>query len=288
MTRQEQTQYPVLVICGRDRKRRKLLQVLDPDENYPSKALLPFLGKRVIDWQLEALIKSPYVEGLYIIGLTEEQAPFAFPVDYVPTETTADFPDKLADGLAYLNAQGKNPGLVIISTSDAPAMRLESINNFFEQLKPYQDYDFVLSVVPEAITNDVFPDARRVVARLRDHRVFPGELYALSPKGIRLGQSVIHDFNQLRRAIDRQGETISLGPVLRYLAQKPQTWWAIIKYIFRQATLEDVERAFSRAFHCKAKAIIIPDPGFGMDMDLPEDYEKLKAYVKKSKLHQQA
>jgi NDP-sugar pyrophosphorylase family protein len=288
MAKQEQTQYPVLVICGSDPKRRKLLQVLDPEENYPSKALLPFLGKRVIDWQLEALKQSPYVEGLYIVGLSEEEAPFDYPVDYVPTETTADFPDKLADGLAYLNAQGKSPKLVIVSTADTPAMRLESVNKFFEQLKLHQDYDFVLSVVPEAVTKEVFPDAHRVVARLRDHQVFPGELYALSPKGIRLGQNVIRDFNQLRRAIDRQGETISLGPVLRYLAQKPQTWWVILKYIFKQATLEDVERAFSRAFNCKAKAIVIPDPGFGMDMDLPEDYEKLKAYVKMTKFHQQA
>ncbi len=288
MTKQEQAQYPVLVVCGRDRKRRKLLQVLDPEENYSSKALLPFLGKRVIDWQLEELNKSPYVEGLYIVGLTEEEAPFDYPVEYVPTETTADFSDKLADGLAYLNTQGKNPNLVIISTSDAPAIRLESINSFFKQLKSYQDHDFVLSVVPEAVTKDVFPDARRVVARLRDHQVFPGELYALNPAGIRKGEKVIRDFNKLRRTIDRLGETISLGPVIRYLARKPQTWWAIIKYIFKQATLENVERAFSKAFNCKAKAIIISDPGFGMDMDLPQDYEKLKAYVKETKIEGEA
>ena len=85
--------YPVFVMCGSDPSRRKLLQVLDPEEKYKSKALLPFLGRRVIDWQLEALRHSPFVENLYLIGLTKEDAPFDFPVHYVPSSTTADVPD---------------------------------------------------------------------------------------------------------------------------------------------------------------------------------------------------
>jgi hypothetical protein len=44
-----------------------------------------------------------------------------------------------------------------------------------------------------------------------------------------------------------------------------------------------VEEAFSAAFNCKAKGIIIADAGFGMDMDLPEDFEKLERLVKQTK-----
>jgi len=63
--------YPVLVLCGSDPERRELLKVLDPEEKYPSKVLLPFLGKRVIDWQLEALQASSYVGEIYLLGLTQ-------------------------------------------------------------------------------------------------------------------------------------------------------------------------------------------------------------------------
>lgn len=43
--------------------------------------MLPFIGKRLIDWQLEELRQSPYVEALYLIGLAEEDAVFV-PEDY--------------------------------------------------------------------------------------------------------------------------------------------------------------------------------------------------------------
>jgi NDP-sugar pyrophosphorylase family protein len=283
MIQQTNPKYPVFVMCGSDPKRRRLLQVLDPDEKYKSKAMLPFLGKRVIDWQLEELKESPYVEDLYLIGLTEEDVRFDYPVKYVPSETTADFPDKLMDGLNYLKSLGESPEMVVISTSDTPAMRLESINEFFEKLSNFKGYDFVLSLVPEKTIVDLYPQSGRVVARFLDHQVFPGELYALSTRAIFIGQEIIHEFNKLRREIDRQRRKISLGPVLRYIARKPQTWLTILKYLLKCATLEDVERAFSAAFDCKAKGIIIPDAGFGMDMDLPEDYERLKMLVKKTK-----
>ena len=60
--------YPVFVMCGRDATRRKMMVELDPEGKYKSKALLPFLGRRLIDWQLEALAQSPYVENIYLLG----------------------------------------------------------------------------------------------------------------------------------------------------------------------------------------------------------------------------
>ncbi len=274
--------YPVFVMCGRDAKRRRLLEVIDPEGHYKSKALLPFMGKRLIDWQLEALAQSPYVAGLYLIGLTEADATFDMPVSYVPSETTADFPDKLVAGLAYLNAVGQAPEMVVISSSDAPAIRVESINAFFEQLAAYAGHDFVLSLVPEQAVTELFPRSGRVVARFRDCQVFPGELYALSPRAIRIGQAVIHDLNRLRRKINRECQRISLGPMIRYIGRRPPTWLFIAKYLLRRATLRDAEKAFTAAFDCRTKGVIIRDAGFGMDIDLPEDYERLQVLVERN------
>jgi hypothetical protein len=279
MTAQSQPQYPVFVMCGRDAQRRRLLQVIDPEEHYKSKALLPFLGKQLIHWQLAALQASPFIEELYLVGLSETDIQFDFPVHYIPVETTAEFADKLIAGVDYLANLGKHPSLVVISSSDSPGIRTAEINLFFEQLDAHNGYEFFLSLVPDHIIEAAFPGSGRVVMRFRDHQLVPGELYALSPRAIRIGKQVIAGISQRRRQINRQVEKINPTPVIRLLAQKPYMWGAILKYLLGWEAMADAERAFSKSFACKTKGIIIPHAGFGMDMDLPEDYDRLQAYV---------
>jgi len=284
MTDQTHQKYPVFVMCGRDFHRRRLMKTIDPQGQYKSKALLPFLGKRLIDWQLEELKKSPYVEGLYLIGLFEDDAKFDYPVHYVPGETVSDFGDKLSWGLDYLDKLGKTTEIVIVSSCDAPGIRVQEINDFFIGLQEDPGKDAYISLVPEEVAEVVFPKSGRVVARFRDCDVFPGELFALSPKAIRIQKKVIGELGLQRRKINRSKNKIDLGPMLSYLAHRPGTWPLIIKYIRGKASLADGERVLSRVFDCDIKGVIIPEAGFGMDMDLPEDFARLEDYVKRIKL----
>lgn len=278
-------QYPVLVLCGSDRKRRKLLNELDPERKYKSKALLPFLGKRVIDWQLEAFQASPYVKDIYLLGLTEEDIQFETPVHYVPVPATSRIDEKLVAGFNYLSDHDEDTTTIIVTTSDTPGLETKSINLFFEALENLDGvYDGIVTAVPEQAALKEFSTRNRVVARFRDHQVFPGELFAFSERAIIGAQKEIQDVSQIRRLFNRQKKNISLGPILRYIARKPQLWVMIIKYLLRTLTLEEAETALSKAFQFRLKAVIIPDPGFGMDMDLPEDYQSLETYVRRTKL----
>ena len=279
MSENPHPRYPVFVMCGRDDKRRRLMEEIDPEGKYKVKALLPFLGTRLIDWQLEELRQSPYVEGLYLIGLSEQDIALDFPVHYVPMETISDFADKLLAGKAYLESLGKDPEMIVISTSDAPGVRLKEINAFFEQLIANRDCEFVISLVPNELVEALFPRSGRVVVHFRDGHLFPGELYALSPRAIDIGHEVISELSRRRRMIDRTRQKISMGPILRFVAQRPQMWSVLIKYGLGLATLADTERGFSTAFGCKTKGVVIHDAGFGMDMDLPEDYARLEKYM---------
>jgi CTP:molybdopterin cytidylyltransferase MocA len=286
MTEQPFPKYPVFIMCGEDAKRRKLMLEIDPEEKYKAKGLLPFLGKRLIDWPVDELRKSPYVDEIYFLGLSQEDLPFDFPVHYVPVETTSNVAEKMAAGLAYLQQQGKDPEMIVIATSDAPGIRQKEIDEFFESLNQRNGSEFVISLVPEAVAEEVFPKSGRVIARFRDCPVFPGELYALSPRAITIGQEAIDEFSNRRRQINRAKRKISLGPMIQYIAKRPQTWGFIIKYALKVAKLCDAEKAFSAAFDCKTKGVIISEAGFGMDMDLPEDYDRLEEYVKRTKLGQ--
>jgi len=276
------SKYPVFVLCGRDEKKRKLIRELDPDEIYKVKSLLPFLGKRVIDWQLNALIESPYVDELYLLGITEEMAKFDFPVHYVPVPTVSSVAAKLLAGLEYLRSIGKDDRLVVVSSSDTPGITTESINKFFEELEHYKDYDYVQAVVEDGFTKEVFPDHQRVVGKFKDFQVYPGELYAMSEYGITQCNDIIEEIGGGRRRIKKKARTkksSALLPILKLFLKTPSTWLLIISFILGNLKLKGGEKIVSRISKGKVKAVIINDVGFGMDIDLVEDYEKIKKFV---------
>ncbi|MCB2209545.1 nucleotidyltransferase family protein [bacterium] len=277
-------QYPVFVMCGRDVTRRKLMEAVDPENQYKSKALLPFLGKRLIEWQLDELRQSPYVQDIYLLGLTEKDITLDYPVHFVPVESTADVSVKFGAGVDYLSQLGPLPNLVAISSCDAPGIRIDEINQFFKAVSDSDGAEFVMSLVPVALVEAAFPGSGRVTAHFRDGDVFPGEIYALSPRLIRLQQEAIREMNQRRRKINRTRRKVGMGPIVRYLARRPQTWSLLLRYGLGMATLADAERAVGAALGGRVRGVVIPEVGFGMDMDLPEDYQRLEDYVRRTKL----
>lgn len=274
--------YPVFLMCGRDAVRRKMMIELDPEGKYKSKALLPFLGKRLMEWQLESLAQSPYVERIYLLGLTEEDISPDIPVSFIPVNSTANVSEKFSQGLAFLEAQGESPEIIVISSCDAPGVRTEQVNQFFQGLMDHPGMDFVVGLVPETVMEAAFPGSGRVVARFRDQQVIAGELYALSPYMIRMQEALIGNLNQRRRKINRQKKRIGMGPMLKLIGRNPHTWALLAKYGLGLASLADGERALGAAFDCRIKGLIIPEAGFGMDMDLPGDYERLEAFISQS------
>lgn len=284
MTGQISQKYPVFVMCGRDPQRRRLMEVIDPEGKYKSKALLPFLGRHLVEWQLEELRQSPYVGEVYLLGLSESDLPLAYPVHYVPVPTDAEFPEKLVHGLAALEADGELPDLVVISSCDTPGIRLSEINVFFHELEVAGKMEFVVSLVPEDVIEAEFPGSGRVVARFRDIPVLPGELYALSPRVIRDHKEVIRQLSSRRRKINREKKKIGMAPILYFISRKPRVWGLLISYALHMATLRGAEKTISAAFGIPTHAVIIPEAGFGMDMDLPEDYHRLEEYVRRTKV----
>jgi NDP-sugar pyrophosphorylase family protein len=276
--------YPVLVLCGSDPKRRELLKVLDPEEKYPSKVLLPLLGKRVIDWQLEALLASSYVGEIYLLGLTQSDYPIKDPIHHIPIDTTSTILEKITAGSKIISKNYPDLEHIVISTGDAPAITTKSIDLFFRELIQHNDADVLLTGVPEDITLEIFPDHGRVVGKFKDQDIYPGEMFALRNNILPVLENEINQLSSRRRQFNRRSDTSKLGPILRYLARKPGLWLMIIKYLLGILTVDELETILSKVFNLNIKTAIIPDPGFGMDMDLPEDYQKLSDYIKQTKL----
>ena len=270
--------YPVLLLAGRDTERRELMQVLDPDEKYKSKALIPLLGKTILEWVAEEFLKSPYVDEVFVLGLSEDDIKLNGPIYHIPIDLNTSIGQKYRAGLDYLIENNKVQDELIYCSSDCPGIKVEAINTFIEHVHNNKGYDFIATTVPEDVVETSFPDSGRGVARLRDENYTQGELACVSPKLIIEHQHEIDEFTELGTRRKRSFMTI-----IRLVAKRPSTWYRLFKIIIGRGKLEDVIIAFSRAFKLKADAVVINDAGLAFDMDLPQDYKKLEKYLAKIK-----
>ena len=278
------TAYPVLLLCGSDPNRRNLMKVLDPEGLLPSKALLPMAGKRVLDWQLDAMIESPDISDIYLIGLSPDEFPSDLDLKYIQYERNSSILEKIKYGSLILQKAYPDLDHVIVCSGDAPGVTTSSINQFFDIFRQNLDADLLIGVVPEDITLKFFPNHRRVIGKFKDMSVYPGEMYVFRHKIIPVIEGEILQMTLKRRQFDRQKDTSKLVPVLKYLGRKPRLWLLIIKYGLGLLSISELESILSKVYNLKMKAIIIPDPGFGMDLDLPEDYESITEYIKMTKV----
>lgn len=271
--------YPVVVLCGSDPNRRDLLKTFDPEGRLPSKAVLPMAGKRVLDWQLEAMVKSPDIGQIHLIGLSAEEFPSDLDLKYIEYDRNSSILDKIKHGSEII--QKTYPGIehLIVCSGDAPGVATSSINLFFDLMRENLDADLLIGVVPEDITLKFFPKHRRVIGKFKEISVFPGEIYVFRHDIIPTLEDEIHQLTKQRRQFDRQKDTSKLIPVLKYLGRRPLLWGLIIKYLMGSLSISKLESILGRVYNLKMKALIIPDPGFGMDLDLPEDYQSITDYI---------
>jgi NDP-sugar pyrophosphorylase family protein len=268
--------FPVFLFAGRDEVRRDLLVFHDPNEQYKAKSLLPFLGKPLVQWVIDVLEESEYVDKIYILGLDESDADLRGNLEFIPVRSKGTLYSKYKAGLKYLRSKNIHPDNIIITFSDIPGMTLEGFNQFMEVLQDRSGYDFVLGVVPADIIEKAIPNSERAVARIGKHNLVQGDVLFLSPRAIDKGEEVIKSFSNIRKKR-------SFKQILKFIGKRPRSWSKILKIFMKTATLQDAVIGFERAFSCKADVVLLDDPGIGMDMDLPGDYEKLEKYVKKIK-----
>ncbi len=268
--------YPVFLMGGSDVKRKKIMEVLDPEEKYKSKILLPMLGKPIIQWVLDELLKSQFVEKIYVVGLKEEDVELKGDVEFIPIETASNFIVKAKEGLEYLKNKGEVPEKIVFVNADAPGIDVKGIDSFYSQLQKYEKYDVLLSAVEQEIVELAFPDAKKA-AKFRDYNLVQGEMQAVSPRIIEEQGDMVEEFSNRRK---QRPFTV----MLRLVARAPRSWYRILKFMLKVAKVRDAIIGFEIIFKCKADVILVEDPGFGMDMDLPEDYEILKKYVEQTKI----
>ncbi|MGC8904046.1 NTP transferase domain-containing protein [Thermus sp.] len=207
-----------------------------------SKALVPYRGRPMAEWVLEALAGA----GLSAIYVGENPG-----LSPPPRLTLPDQGSLLANLEAAL---AQVEGRVLVATADLPHLTPEAVSFVLERAP---EAALVYPIVPKERVEARFPGNRRTYARLREGTFTGGNLLLL-------------DKPLFFRALPLAKEVVALRKRPLALARRIG-WDILLKLLLGRLSLGELEARARRLLGVEARALITPYPEVGVDVDREED-----------------
>ncbi len=223
--------------------------VLAQHAGVASKALVPYAGRPLVAYVLEALRGCPAIGDIVYVG---EKAPVVTEVvtQIVPAGET--FIESLSLGLEA--ALGLEPqASVLVTTADLPWLRSEAVADF---VRAAQGADLAYPVIRKETAQAQFPGQRRTFVRLREGRVTGGNMMLLSPRMV----PVLLPFAE--RAYQDRKNPLALARLFGFDF--------ILRLLVGQLGLRAIEARAGQILGLPVRALVTPHAGIGADVDCPE------------------
>ncbi|GIW32056.1 MAG: acylneuraminate cytidylyltransferase [Meiothermus sp.] len=208
-----------------------------------SKTLVPYRGRPLVEYTLEALVQA----GLEVILVGPSR-----PLNPPPQRALPDQGSLLANLEAGINAaQGSK---VLVATGDMPFLRGEAVRWVLENAP---QAGFVYTIVARPTIEQRFPGMRRTYARVREGYFTGGNLVIIDRKLFFTALPLLKQALELRKKPLALARMIGLG--------------TLVKVLLGQADIAGLEARVSRIIGVPARALVTPYPEVGIDIDKEED-----------------
>ena len=217
-----------------------------------SKALVPFQGKPLGLYVLEALRGSPYITHVVYVG--EPSSLFAPHVDRVVTPGKG-MADSLQGGLEAARAVSTPGGRLLAVSADLPWLTAEAVDHV---LSPgaADTAALLYPIVPRAAAEAQFPGQKRTYARFKEGTFTGGNLIVLRPSMV---PTLLPFVDRAYRARKNPLALAALiGPGI------------LLKFVTGRLPLAVLERRISEILQGSVRAFITPHAALGADVDKPE------------------
>ncbi len=234
-----------VVLAGR-RNQKELQAVSDVEWE----ALVPIAGRPMASWVIDALRASGLCQNIVVVGPAELWPDAG--TDGSVIAPSDDLIENVRRGVHALS--GERP--ILVCTSDIPMLTPEAVQGFVQAANGI-NAEFHYPVIPREDVERKFPGNRRTYVRLRDGTFTGGNFILLDPKSARQAIGVAKELVALRKKPLRLGLLVGLGFVVRL--------------VLGQATVAEAEQRFSRLLGVQGRAVRLPFPEVGVDVDHPGD-----------------
>ncbi len=229
------------------------------------KALLPFRGKPLIQYTLEALRKTPQVKRICMVGPAEEvKNAVADSGDYEYVNGGETLIENIHRGLNHF----RDSPIVLVIPSDLPLATPQAISGFLNECKWAETaYEATIfwSMVPEEDFRGPYADVKKGFNRFRDFSVCHGNLLLITPsllKKRRFASRIESIYNARKSSIRA---ALAVGPLagLSYL---------LGVHLLPILTMSQFARIASVGFGVGLIPVTLHDPDIAVDIDEARDY----------------
>ncbi len=211
----------------------------------PSKAFLPLAGRSMAAWVLDALRRG----GVGRMAFVGPRAALD-PEPDLWLEDAGDLLTNVERGLAALGEEAP----VLVATADVPLLTPEAVRHLLEKAPAA---GLVYPIVPKEEVEARFPGMKRTYARLREGTFTGGNLVILDPALFARALPVARKVVAWRKSPFRLA--MLFGPAF------------LFKLLLGALSVAELEARAERIFGVPMRALPVPYPEIGVDVDKPED-----------------
>lgn len=230
---------------------------LGQDGSLP-KSLLPFNGRLMIDYILDALNACPEIGKKVLVGSREVEEKRGKAVDCF-LEGGENVFDNLLLGLRTLPKSSR----VLIVTSDIPFLSQEALADFLSRCGE-RKADFYYPVIRKEDNERKYPGNKRTFVKVREGTFTGGNIFLVNPTAVTGNTKLIQRIISLRK------KPLMLAGVLG--------WGFLFKFLLGLLTVKELEDRVSSLFGIQAVSIITPYAEIGVDIDKPSDLDLIKYF----------
>ncbi|MEW6523954.1 MAG: nucleotidyltransferase family protein [Bacillota bacterium] len=226
-------------------------------------AMIEIVGRPMVDYVIEALVKSDVVGRIVLVGPGQELEPVLRPGVFA-VEPVGDVLANLRRGMATAESEQ-----VMVCTSDIPLLSPASIRDFLHRCRQTPGADFYMPVVSAHDAQEQYPEMKRTYGRIKEGRFTGGNIFLVSS---RLPETVwkrAEEFVASRKSVFRLASLLGLSYILKLLVFRP--------------SIPQLEARVEKLLGAKCRAVLTPYVELVVDCDKESDLEVVEKAIKSSR-----
>lgn len=230
------------------------------EEDAPYEALIDIAGKPMIQWVIEALQTAKQIDRTAVVapagvrGVVEA-------LGAIFVEAGDSLTENVRRGARAL----PRDEAILIAAGDIPLLRPDMVDDFLQRADESRA-DIVYPIIEKSVCEANYPLVRRTYVGLKEGTFTGGNFVFLQPGSLAPALRLLQDVFAARKKPWRLAAMLG--------------WKFVIQLLTRSARLQELEDRATALLGVQAKALVMPYPEIGIDVDKPEDLKLVRSALR--------